>query len=299
MKIKCEHCGAEISDLDVKCPYCRGENIHYKKENVSTYNANNVPQTIEELKQWYIAMNLPDENVTRFFIGKDYKRPKAFGIYKDERTGNFIVYKNKGDGERAVRYEGKDEAYAVNELYKKLKDEIYNQKHNNQNTKIRNNYRSKNRNNNNNYKDSEFYKNTTPLYRFFYIVIAAVSIIGISAFFLFILFGIRTPNQGYYRYNDSYYYYQSGRWYEYDDYYGWRRAYVDDYFEDNYDYYYDSGYYDYDYDIDRFEDSSYYSKPSSSSSSSSYDYDSSYDSDSSWDSSDSWDSSSTDWDSDW
>ena len=187
MKVKCEHCGAEISELDERCPYCRSENIYYKKEILSTYNPNDVPQTIEELKQWYIAMNLPDEKVTRFFIGKNYKRPKAFGIYQDERTGNFIVYKNKGDGERAVRYDGRDETYAVNEIYQKLKDEVYNQKSNNQNTKIRNSYRSKNRNKNN-YKDSEFYKNTTPLYRFFYTIIAEVSIIGISAFFLFILF---------------------------------------------------------------------------------------------------------------
>ena len=40
----------------------------------------------------------------------------------------FIVYKNKADGTRAVRYKGTDEAYAVNELYLKLKDEILNQK---------------------------------------------------------------------------------------------------------------------------------------------------------------------------
>ena len=38
------------------------------------------PKTIEELKQWYIDRNLPAERVTRFFIGKDYKGSKAFGI---------------------------------------------------------------------------------------------------------------------------------------------------------------------------------------------------------------------------
>ena len=61
-----------------------------------------------------------------FFIGIDYRQPRAFGIYQ---AGNeFIVYKNKADGTRAVRYQGTDEAYAVNELYLKLKDEILNQK---------------------------------------------------------------------------------------------------------------------------------------------------------------------------
>ena len=59
-------------------------------------------KTIEELKSWYIARKLPPEETTRFFIGKNIKEPRAFGIYQD---GNkFIVYKNKADGSRAVRY---------------------------------------------------------------------------------------------------------------------------------------------------------------------------------------------------
>ena len=53
----------------------------------------------------------------------DVLQPKAFGIYKDS-DGNFVVYKNKGDGTRAERYRGKDEAYAVNEIYQKLRSEI-------------------------------------------------------------------------------------------------------------------------------------------------------------------------------
>lgn len=39
-----------------------------------------------------------------------------------------MVYKNKNGGERVVRYRGTDEAYAVNELYQRLKIEIANQK---------------------------------------------------------------------------------------------------------------------------------------------------------------------------
>ena len=64
--------------------------------------------------------------MTRFFIGKDTRAPRAFGIY--EANGEFIVYKNKSDGSRAIRYKGTDEAYAVNELYMRLKEEILNQK---------------------------------------------------------------------------------------------------------------------------------------------------------------------------
>ncbi len=76
-------------------------------------------KTIEDLCGWYNAHNLPPYETTRFFIGVDYKKPRAFGIYRD---GNeFVVYKNKDNGERAVRYKGPDEAYAVNEIYLKLK----------------------------------------------------------------------------------------------------------------------------------------------------------------------------------
>ena len=59
-------------------------------------------------------------------IGEDYKEPKAFGIYRDAASGHFVVYKNKADGQRAVRYEGMDEAYAVNELYQKIRSMVAN-----------------------------------------------------------------------------------------------------------------------------------------------------------------------------
>lgn len=85
------------------------------------------PKTIEELRQWYIDRNLPPEEVTRFFIGKNILEPKAFGIYENE-FHEFVVYKNKADGERAIRYQGPDEAFAVKELQDRLKQEILNQK---------------------------------------------------------------------------------------------------------------------------------------------------------------------------
>ena len=71
-------------------------------------------KTIAELQQWYQDRHLPPYETTRFFIGINYKKPKAFGIYQD--GDQFIVYKNKANGERAIRYQGTDEAYAVNEL---------------------------------------------------------------------------------------------------------------------------------------------------------------------------------------
>lgn len=120
MQIKCEYCGSMIDDHEGKCPNCGAANLNIKR------TTDHTPKTIEELKQWYQDRNLPPYETTRFFIGINYPNPRAFGIY--EENGEFIVYKNKDTGERAIRYQGTDEAYAVNELYLKLKSEILNQK---------------------------------------------------------------------------------------------------------------------------------------------------------------------------
>ena len=116
MKIKCEYCGSMFDDTLEKCPNCGNNNVRR--------STSDQPTTIEELKEWYVSKGLPDEEVTRFFIGRDYKGSKAFGIYKNAK-GKFIVYKNKADGSRAVRYEGTDEAYAVNELLTAYRKNIF------------------------------------------------------------------------------------------------------------------------------------------------------------------------------
>nr|MCR5160881.1 zinc ribbon domain-containing protein [Lachnospiraceae bacterium] len=121
MKIKCSYCGAYMDDTHTNCPHCGAPNEGVVR------TTSTQPLTIEELKQWYEDRHLPPPEVTRFFIGQDYREPRAFGIYKDEK-GNCVVYKNKANGQRAVRYEGTDEAYAVNELYQRLKQEIIEQK---------------------------------------------------------------------------------------------------------------------------------------------------------------------------
>lgn len=127
MKVKCNFCGNMINDTLDKCPDCGAPNEHVRRV------AEGTPKTIEELQAWYESKGLPPAKTTRFFIGEDYKGARAFGIYHDKTTGNFVVYKNKDSGERAVRYEGTDEAYAVNELYQRLKQEILEQKRNSAN----------------------------------------------------------------------------------------------------------------------------------------------------------------------
>ena len=118
--VRCEFCGNYIDETRKTCPNCGGTNAAYMR------TAHDTPKTIAELQSWYKAKNLPPEETTRVFIGKDVKSPKAFGIYKDGE--NFVVYKNRADGQRSIRYSGTDEAYAVNELYQKLKELILGQK---------------------------------------------------------------------------------------------------------------------------------------------------------------------------
>ena len=119
-KVRCEFCSNYIDETSQTCPNCGAVNPAYMRM------AHDTPKTISELQSWYRARNLPPESTTRFFIGKNVTEPKAFGIY--EANGTFVVYKNKANGERAIRYRGTDEAYAVNEMYMKLKEIILQQK---------------------------------------------------------------------------------------------------------------------------------------------------------------------------
>ena len=95
MRSKCEYCGSYVESTEENCPNCGAVNPNHQR------NASGVPQTLEELKDFCARHNLPLEQM-RFFIGEDYKKPKAFGIYQDG-DGNFVVYKNKADGSRAIR----------------------------------------------------------------------------------------------------------------------------------------------------------------------------------------------------
>lgn len=256
MKVKCDFCDSFISEDDKECPNCGAVNPSYNRASKM------IPTTIEELKQWYVDHNLPSEEVTRFFIGKDIKEAKAFGIYRNDE-GSFVVYKNKADGSRAVRYEGKDEAYAVNELYMKLKEEIQNQKSRNE---------FKGGNGNKKPKKRSIKK---------YIIIAAILVvIGVLL--------SDEKNNGYYRVNNELYRRTGENWYYYT---GYDYTYCDPPISED-------EYTEYRIDDDdlssdeQFENSRFYEENFSSNSDD-------WDSDSSWDSSDSWDSSGSDWDSDW
>ena len=271
MKVRCDYCGQFIRDTDPVCPNCGAPNALAQRSGAG------VPKTIDELRQFCAARNLPLAKM-RFFLGEDYRGARAFGIFQDEE-GNFVVYKNKSDGSRAVRYRGKDEAYAVNELYQKLRSEVMNQREHNARQQ------SKGVPGTRPAKKRKKLLSARNLFLLFFLVL--LLFYAISA--------LRSPRKGYYRYNGGYYYNQLDDWYYYDgDLLEWVPAIVDEELSGNYRDYYESYSYSGDYDIDDFSDSGYYVESSSSR------WRSDWDDDDDWDwGSDDWDSGWSDWDSDW
>ena len=295
MKIKCDFCDNMVEETEKQCPYCGAPLSGVNRTSSSQ------PQTIEELQKWYADRNLPPEEVTRFFIGKDVREPKSFGIYR-KSNGDCVVYKNKSDGSRAVRYEGSDEAYAVNELYQRLRSQIEDQ--------IRKN--NVDRGNTGKSGSGTPYDSlpkgclaTGCLTFFFKHKIAGIVLFIVIMALLGLALGDDIPS-GYYSYNGRDYYRQNSNWYVYNDTVDdWSLvdassgiySYVD---SDNYDQYSNNSF----FGNSLFEDTDYYDYSDSSDSSGSWfgsDDDDDWDSDWSWDSSDSWDSDwgGSDWDSDW
>lgn len=216
MKIKCNYCGSMFNDTAEKCPNCGAPNEGVVRTTKSQ------PQTIEELAQWYADRGLPPYETTRFFIGKNYTGKRAFGIYKDEKTGNFVVYKNKDSGQRAIRYEGTDEAYAVNELFMRLKEEIIQQKAHNVEKKSGGSSNVKTKASNSQPKSGYQKKPRRKNFWDWYENLGCFSACGVLLAMLAILIGlivgsvwtvgkiVDQPERGYYQYEEHYMYYARG-----------------------------------------------------------------------------------------
>lgn len=264
MKVKCEYCDNYIQDTEEICPNCGAPNSRMIRSGIG------VPKTIEQLLAFCREHHLPLEQA-RFFIGIDYQEPRAFGIYQDE-AGEFVVYKNKADGTRVIRYRGSDEAYAVNEIYQKLKSEVLLRKSAGAGKKQ------------NGHMWRSFFKGLGGL------LLIAVVVVGLLAILV-----AGTPDNGYYRYQDANYYYNMGSWYRFDDVrQQWQpETAVDEALSDHYADYWEGEAHRGSETTD-FTQSEYYSVTDEQDWSDDWD-DDGFD----WDSGSDWDSSDTDWDSDW
>ena len=261
---KCEFCGGTVGSDEKNCPHCGASNPNYV---VDTPRQVFLPKTIDELKEYCAERGMPLLRM-RFFIGEDFREPRAFGIFRD--GDQFVVYKNKSDGSRAIRYRGPDEAYAVNELFQKLLSECHNRgiypdgKPDGVTRSASSGRGSK--------------KNRTFL-------LAMLIILGI-VLFASIWNCSKHANDGYYRFSDSILWYRYGNDWYYTDSDGGSSWYSGDPDVSDYKDYYAGDDYDSDWGGSNFRDSAQWESIQSDNSSSSSDYDS-------------WDSGGTDWDSDW
>lgn len=258
---QCPYCGAAVSSEEKNCPSCGAPNQNYVQNMPRTVF---LPKTIDELKEYCAERGMPLLRM-RFFIGEDFREPRAFGIYRD--GSDFVVYKNKADGSRAIRYRGPDEAHAVNELFQKLLSECHN----------RGIYPDG--------KPAAGAGKTGKTISNRHLLILLILALCFTAF-TNITNRIQHRSDGYYSYGSGMYYRYGTDWYfsnpnTVDNWY-----YVDDFPVDNYDDYYAGEDYDSDWTVGNFENSAMWDQIQSDNSFSSDDFDS-------------WDSGGTDWDSDW
>ena len=305
MRSKCEYCGSYVESTEENCPNCGAVNPNHRR------NAAGVPQTMEELKDFCAKHDLPLEQM-RFFIGVDYKKPRAFGIYQDA-DGNFVVYKNKSDGGRAIRYKGTDEAYAVHELYLKLQSEVQKQKTRRFASAAEQAGGKPNHQGRNTNRLGGVWASFSPREKRRLIG----SLLLVLFLFSILAFDAMVPDKGYYSYEGSYYYYDYHDWYRFDrEQLDWIQAdMAGTPLDRHYNHYLikdnngagsqfsesvDSEYYDaFSASQSVWEEDDSSTREYSSGSDSSWDDSDWDDSDWDWDSGSDWDSSYTDWDSDW
>ncbi len=265
-EIICAYCGTVMSPEDEICPSCGAPNPAYRP---GGEGGTRQPRTIEELRAFCAAKGMPLEKM-RFFIGVDEPSPRAFGIYRE--GDRFIVYKNKADGSRAVRYEGPDEAYAVRELYLKLLEE--------------HRLRAASPAGNPGSGTQERSVRQKPRNKYTFLVVAVILL-----YLVYQLLGGRLGHRrdGYYRVGERLFYRYGSSWYVDSDYSDWTE--VDSFPADDYGSYYVGDSYDEDWGGSDFTWSEAW-ETLQDSEDDDWDWDDDYDYDD-------WDSGDTDWDSDW
>ena len=263
----CEYCGERFEQGLERCPHCGGRNRSAAPAsgNAETQSARppvpesvvlpaaaqepkkqrKKPRTIEELQEFARERQLPLEQM-RFHLGEDYRAPKAYGIFRED-DGSVTVYKNKADGSRAIRYHGTDEAYAVNELLLKMREEIGKQR------SFQNALKGQTRSGSAPASSEPEWLQVVKKNAWKYLLILAVCI-GVWAL---LRHAGRAITRGYYLYKNNYYYRQDNSWYLYQN-DSWLPVVPAQELSDNADVYYADEDYNDSFGVDDFIGSPYY-----------------------------------------
>ena len=255
----CEYCGQKYDPTGLRCPHCGGPNPRAETSRPAAEAAADgetqgkrgvkKPATIAELRDFAVEHRLPLAKM-RVHLGEDYRGARAYGVYQAE-NGDFVVYKNKADGSRAVRYQGPDEARAVGELYDKMKELVIQQR--SYQSALRGQTRSGGGGGGSGGSGGSAGSRIGGFLSRHALLITVIAVVLLLVF----LFRDRDPKRGYYSYNDDSYYYQNGSWYIYEN-DSWIPAAADAILSGNYDDYYDAGSWSNGSGVQDFAQSGYY-----------------------------------------
>ena len=197
----------DLAEAAEHCPLC-GAPVAVEEEpepEVPAQQPEQTPRTVAELLALCDSFET-DPAAHRFYIGKDEKDATGYGLFVDE-FGDYVFYHNHRSHQRSIRYKGRDEAYAVGELYSRMKEahlfyrpvarqeesgKRHHHSHSGQSSRQRKRIRR----------------------RRWAVAIAAVVACLVAAVVL--RWQALQPKDGYYHYQDRYYYLQQRQWYAYD-----------------------------------------------------------------------------------
>ncbi|MBR5342436.1 MAG: zinc ribbon domain-containing protein [Oscillospiraceae bacterium] len=189
MERTCSFCGLNIPDGAEVCPNC-GAPVAESEAGLPRREG---PRSLDELKEYCREHRLSPEKIL-FSIGEDSDEPRVNGIFR-EPGGDYVVFRNKSDGTRLERYRGPDEEEAVQVLYPRLRDELARRRS----------------------ADYAASRSAGPVRRRAGCLSRSMLIVIILIIILSLVFTFldKRPSKGYYRFNEVYYYYESGEWYYY------------------------------------------------------------------------------------
>ena len=220
----CPLCGAPVAPEEEPAP-----------EPAAPAQPETAPRTVTELLALCDSFEV-DPAAHSFFIGKDEKDASGYGLFLDE-FGDYVFYRNHTDGRRAIRYKGRDEGYAVGELYRRMKAaHVFRRPAARQ--------ESDESSRSHHHHSHRSHRQRRKARRMRRIIAAAVAVVACIVAAVVLRWQSLQPKDGYYHYQGRYYYLQHRQWYAYDSVMDkWGKTEANPTIVANYQVYYRSTYY--------------------------------------------------------